>query len=399
MTKKSITVLYCTQQVAYWAATGGFVSFAVAYLTAFGFSAAQAGWVLFGAYLLSFLCQPPVAAFADRAGGRVITKLILLLSAVTMCCFLVIRFAVPALPVFGGLYLLGVMCLDMQIPLMNSLSVYYVSRGWKNNYGLGRGLGGFGFALATLGYGYLMEYLGEKQMPVAACILLAVAMAVSLAYPKASDTPAQENRAAGEEPSTLGVFFRRYKWYCASLLGVLFLAMYHAMTENYLIEIFRNLGGDSSNVGIALFIATATELPAMALFARVYKKLGSKKILLASAVFYIIKAALFIAASSVAAVYAAQLLQFLTYVLLTMVQVYYAGECTSAADMIKGQSVITAAYTLGCAVGNLLGGVLISGGGVRTMLYAGICMTAAGFAVFAATVRKALHEGQKNEVS
>lgn len=52
-------------------------------------------------------------------------------------------------------------------------------------------------------------------------------------------------------------FFPRYKWYCISLLGVMLLAMFHAMTENYLIEIAGKLGGDSGSVGIALFVATA----------------------------------------------------------------------------------------------------------------------------------------------
>ena len=49
----------------------------------------------------------------------------------------------------------------------------------------------------------------------------------------------KENRDACSVP----VFFRRYKWYCVSLLGVMLLGMFHAMTENYLIEIVTPLGG------------------------------------------------------------------------------------------------------------------------------------------------------------
>ena len=90
------------------------------------------------------------------------------------------------------------------------------------------------------------------------------------------------------------------------------------------------------------------------------------------------------------AIYAAQLLQLVTYTFISPVQMYYAKECTSEADMIKGQSVITAVYALGCALGNLTGGELITAFGVPVMLNIGLAATIAGLAVIALTVPKAL---------
>lgn len=75
---------------------------------------------------------------------------------------------------------------------------------------------------------------------------------------------------------------------------------------------------------------------------------------------------------------------------LSPVQMYYAGERTSEADMVKGQSVITAAYALGCALGNLLGGELIASFGVPAMLYAALGITVLGTAALVLTVPKAL---------
>ena len=72
--------------------------------------------------------------------------------------------------------------------------------------------------------------------------------------------------ATAAECCTLPEFFKKYKWYCISLLGIMLLAMFHAMTENYLIEVAGRLGGNSSSVGVALFIATVVEMPVFLCF-------------------------------------------------------------------------------------------------------------------------------------
>ena len=69
-------------------------------------------------------------------------------------------------------------------------------------------------------------------------------------------------------------------------------------------------------------------------------------------------------------------------------QLYYADSKVKPADMVKGQAFITAAYTLGCAIGNFTGGQLLDAFNVRVLLYAGVAMAVAGTAVFFLTVDK-----------
>lgn len=390
---KNLTFRYSAHQFVYWAAVGGVVSFAATYLLSLGFTAAQVGWVLFSALMLSFLLQPAVGSLADRAKKNILPQMLLALSAVCTLCFLTVRFAKLPMPVFAVIYVIGVMALDMQVPLMNSMSVYYTKRGWSINYGLGRGVGGFGFAVATLGYGYLMEYLGENWMPIAAVVFIILSAVFTITYPDASGDEGTLDDSGIASPCTVPEFFSKYRWYCISLFGVIFLGMFHVMTENYLIEVFKRIGGDSSNVGVALFVATVTELPGMTLYPLFLKKYGCRKLLTVSGAFFTLKAVLLTMASSVMAIYLIQLLQCATYVLLSMSQLYYAEECTAPADMIKGQSMITASYTLGCAVGNLLGGEIISRSGVDSMLGTGIVIAASGMLVFVLTLKKAERRG------
>jgi len=164
--------------------------------------------------------------------------------------------------------------------------------------------------------------------------------------------------------------------------------MFHAMTENYLIEIFRPLGGDSGSVGVALFIATLIEMPVLLWFDQVRRRISDHWLLKFSGLAFLLKAVLFYFAPSVTAIYSIQLLQAVSYAFLSPTQVYYANEKISPADMVKGQAFITASYTLGCALGNFSGGQLLEFLSLPAMLLSGIVMAALGTAILFLTVDK-----------
>ncbi|MGN1001324.1 MAG: MFS transporter [Oscillospiraceae bacterium] len=384
---KSLTLRYSLQQMAYWAVYAGPVSFAATYLLDKGFRASQVGVVLACANFFSCLLQPLLANFADRARRPILPRLLSALAALSFCCFGAILLFSPPLPLFALFYLVGVLAFDVMVPLLNSLSVYYTLRGMPVNYGVGRAVGSLAFSAAALGVGYLMELAGPDWMPRLVMALLFLFTVITLGYPRAEEPPAMVKEQEKQESCSLSVFFVRYKWFNLSLLGLLFLAMFHAMTENYLIEIVRRLGGDSGSVGTALFVATLAEVPVLLFFDRIHRRLSSRIILLTAGAMFTLKALLFLAAGSVAHIYLIELLQALTYAFVSPVQMYFARERIAPADMVKGQSMATASYALGCASGNLIGGQLIGSRGVTVMLCAGVAMAALGTLILFLTLR------------
>ena len=381
--KRSLTFRYSLHQMAYWAAVAGVVSFASAYLLAKGFTAGQVGVLLAAGNLLSCTAQPLLAARADRSGGKTVFRMTLGLTLAAAVCF-----AVPellALPrwAFGGLYLLGVFATDAMIPLMNAISVACNAAGRPVNYGFGRGMGSLAFSGAALAVGGAMSRLGAGWMIWISVALLGLNALIVAGYPPVEAAAAERQRT---ESCSLGVFVRRYRWYCVSLTGVTLLAMFHAMTENYLIEVVRPLGGDSGSVGVALFIATWVELPVLLWFDRLHRRLGDVRLLKTAAVCFVAKAVALLLAPSVPAIYAIELLQATTYAFLSPTQLYYANARVGREDMVKGQAFITAAYTLGCAAGNFAGGQLLQYFGVRTMLASGVGMALTGAVILFLTV-------------
>lgn len=372
--------------MTYWATAAGIVSFATAFLLQKGFAASVVGTLLASGNLLSCTFQPILADWADRRGGNVLKWMAAGLTVVSALCFLSIQLIPLPGMAFGLLYLLGVFAFDSMNPLMNALNVSYMTNGYQINYGFSRGLGSLAYAFAALLVGKVMARFGADWMIWISLGLLFVNAIMAMSYPSlvVSGSAKQENTGCCSIP----VFFRRYRWYCVSLLGVMLLGMFHAMTENYLIEIVTPLGGDSGTVGVALFIATAVEAVVLVYFAKVRAKISDNWLLKIAGISFTLKAVLFLLASNVATIYMIQLLQATSYTLLAPTQMYYANNKIAPADMVKGQAFITASYTLGCAAGNFSGGQLVSAFGIRALLLAGIAIAAAGTTVFFLTVEK-----------
>ena len=384
--KKSLTFQYTFHQMAYWATAAGIVSFATAFLLQQGFAASTVGVLLASGNLLSCGFQPVMAGWADRTGGNVLKWMTATLTAVSAACFLSIQLLPLPQVVFGLLYLLGVFAFDAMNPLMNALNVSYMTGGYTINYGLSRGMGSLAYAFAALGIGKVMARFGAEWMLWISIGLLAINAAMSLSYPSLVTAVSGEKKT--DECCSVPVFFRRYKWYCVSLLGVILLGMFHAMTENYLIEIVTPLGGDSGTVGVALFIATVIEAVILVYLDKVRSRISDNWLFKIAGLAFLLKAVLFLLASSITAIYFIQLLQGVSYTFLSPIQMYYANNKVGAADMVKGQAFITASYTLGCAAGNFIGGQLLSAFDIRALLVAGVAMAAAGTVVFFLTVEK-----------
>ena len=390
--KKSLTPRYCLHQCAYWAASAGIITFATTFLLQKGFPASQVGLLMACGSVLSGVTQPVLAERADRSETSVLIPMIVALTGISSLAFALLLLDFLPANLFALLYLLGVWAFDAQIPLLNSISVYYNELGRPINYGLGRGVGSFAYSIAALALGYVIEMFGPDWMTRIILILLPLCIVITLGYPKLAVEQARgmQVKAACQEqaPCSIWDFFRRYRWYCISLLGVLLLALFHAMTENYLIAILGRLGGDSRHVGIALFVATVAEAPVLFFFSQVRTKISDHWLLRLAGFSFLLKSVLFLVAPSIPFIYATQVLQMTSYGFLSPVQVYYANEKVCPGDMVKGQAFITASYTLGCAMGNLVGGQLMERYGVTAILVAGVVFAALGTLVLLLTVER-----------
>jgi len=381
----NLTVRYSITQFSYWAAAMGAASFATTYLLEKGLSSGLIGILLAASGLLACLTQPVMASYADRSKKYILPQLILLLSGLCIACFALQL--IPGIPVLaaGILYILGMWSSDAVHSLLNALSVACNKAGYHINYGAARGIGSVASGTSALALGYIIAKLGSLWMFIFLIAFRLICMIAVFGFPKLEKQ--QSVPGAPDESCGIGQFFLRYKWYCLSILGIGFLGMFHAMTESYLIVIMERLGGDSSNVGTALFISSLSGAPVIFFSSFFRKRLKDTSLLKISALSFLLKAVLFCLAPAIGFVYGLEVLQSTSYGFLGPTQVYFAGNRVKAADMVKGQAFIAAAYSLGCSGGNFIGGQLLKFS-VDTMLFSGVIMALLGTVILFFTVNK-----------
>ena len=383
--KRNLTVRYSLTQFSYWAAAMGAASFATTVLLDKGLPSGLIGVMLAVSGILACVTSPVLASFADRSKTFILPQMMLGLSALCVLCFALQL--LPGLPVMvaGIAYVLAMWASDAIHPLLNALNVACDKNGHTINFGAARGIGSVASATSALVLGHILARWGNVWMFLFLIFFRLVSMVAIAGFPKLS----KEISASGaaDESCGIGQFFLRYRWFCVSLLGISFLGMFHAMTETYLISIMERLGGDSSNVGTALFISSLSGAPVIFFYSFFHKRMKNETLLKISALTFLLKAILFCIAPAIGFVYMLEVLQSTSYGFLGPTQVFYAGSRVRSADMVKGQAFIGAAYTLGCSGGNFAGGQLLQFG-VDTMLLAGVGMAAAGAVILFLTLKK-----------
>ena len=391
ISSKKLTIRYVVYQLMYFAYAAGTSAFAATYLLAKGLNATRVGTLLATSNLLACLAQPVIGDVVDRIKGFVIPKIMTGIFSGIVICMMIIQFLRPSVGMVGLLYGTILFLSSVTNSLNNSVCAYYTNHGCAINYGIGQGVGSFSFSVASLGFGYLMAWLGVDAMLWTVFGLAILMIITVLGYPKINTV---ENRISGERKEqkddrvSLLVFFSKYKMFMFTMIGVMFVSMCHYMSENYFIAIFERIGGGSEDVGIGMFVACLSAVPFFLCFEKLRQKIDIYFFMKLGGVCFVIKTILLIMATQVWHIYLIQLMQTVTYAALYQPLYYMARRRISEADLVKGQAVALSMYTLGGACGSFVGGRMLDAYGVIAMLWLALGAAFAGTFIIFVTLKK-----------
>lgn len=140
-------------------------------------------------------------------------------------------------------------------------------------------------------------------------------------------------------------------------------------------------------VAVLLFLMGAAELPSAFVFPRLWRRLGSRGMMVMALLFMLLKS-IGMTVPVLGVVLGAQLLQMLGYGLFLPTSLYYVNENVPALDQVKGQAVMMLVPTgLGGVAGNPVSGFLIDLGGVRLLMIYCVAVGVLGVLVACAALR------------
>ena len=376
--KVTINHRYMALQGLYWmlfCVSSGFISL---YLQGRGLSNGGIGTVtaIFG--ILAALLQPVLGGITDRS-NRITWRHMILLLAIP---YLAICIIMPFIPgAWAGAIFMGLLILlgNTIMPFINTAHYHYSHKGEFINFGVARGIGSGLYALLALVIGFLAEKYGIEMVPLSGILIALLFILVVFRMPSSRELI---EKAPREKVLQKG-FLLRYPAFTFMLLATLLMLTAHNILNTYLLQIIQSVGGNSSQLGIALAIQAVVEVPVLFGFSRLLKHFRPKTLMLIAAAGFALKALMYALSGSVSMIYMIQIAQMLSFAIFASASVYYTSEAIPKEDQASGQAYMTSMMTVGTVLGSLSGGWMLELSGMTTMLSINviIAMVGVGFAL------------------
>lgn len=280
-------------------------------------------------------------------------------------------------------------------PLLNSMAFLYDDFGVQVNYGFARGIGSLAYALVTVMLGFVVERTSPSYLPLFYLLfgLLLLASIRSYTLSDADHEQLEVEQSAKKRTKKQVVsdktfidFIKEYQNLVFLMLGIVFLFYGHIIINNFFIQVITPIGGTSRTMGIAIFIGTILELPAMMNFNRLANRIPVHRLLKISAAFFLAKHLLTYLAPSLPVIYLAQALQIGAFSVAYPALVQYTQTVIASEDLVKGQSLLASAIGLSNIIASLTGGVLLDKIGASNTLFIAVVTTVIGLIIVFVTV-------------
>ena len=378
---RKLTADYALIQSVYNMINCCLYSFAAVFLLSRGFSNSLIGVTITLASGFSLIFQPSIAAFADSSKKFSLRSITVIMMAATLIFSILLIIVPPYIIPTIIFYILMMVLYNPQISLVTSLSMEHINRGIPINFSLARGIGSVAYAALSFSMGFLVDDFGPWVVMLINTLLGLAAIFLVSRFRK-TEKQFNEPAAEAEEKKSKGLleFALQNKRFFAVIGCVALIFISQIFVSTFMIQIIENVGGGSSDMGIANAIAAVIELPAMAMFPLIYKRIkNAGAIMKLTGVFFVIKIALTFLATSVFWVMVAQCFQFFAYALFLPASVYYVNEVIGDADKVKGQTLMGMVMGISGMIGSFVGGfILDSSGGVSLMLLVGTIVSFIG---------------------
>lgn len=374
-TFNTITPRYAMLHGFYQASYSLTIGYASVYLLAQGYSDAIIGIILAVANGAAAVLQPALGTLLDKKKSLSVQMVSVFMLLIMIVLSASLISSMDLLPRAICIVLIFTLEFSLQ-PMVNALCFILEHSGIRLNFGFSRGIGSISYAIASVIIGRLVSQYSESLLPVFYVAFFAGFFAVFFSLRKAADQPSvtgHENGPSGisqaehpaaegdSAPLSLWQFCRTYRRFMLFLFGSMMIFFMLFITGNFFtIQIVTAIGGSTSEMGLAVAICAVVELPVMGAFNKMNRKLPLYSLLRISILFFILKFTLILLAKSMPVFYLAQFMEAGSYALYYPGAVAYTNRLLPPADLVKGQSMLTAMFTVSGIFGSLIGGFLLN---------------------------------------
>ncbi len=343
----------------YFASFSALLPYIVLFYQALHFSGAQIGLLAGVPALVTLVCAPFLAGVADSTHRhRAIMGIGIAIPVVVMG----VMPSMSSFVIVFALIILFNVFLAPVAPLADSATMGMLGEE-RAMYGRIRMGGAIGWGIFALIAGKILDAFGVRALFYVSAAIMLINLFVSRKF--SFNKPDEHSSDKG----SIRVLLASRRWIfflLAALLGGVAATTVAAFLSPYMQE----LGASGNQIGIAITIATFTELPVFYLGDRLVKRFGSYRLLMISLALVGLRSLFYAAVDSIPMVYVVQIFSGAMFPAMWVAGVAYADEHSPAGLKSTGQGLFGATmFGFGSAVGGFIGGLLLESIGGRRMFF------------------------------
>lgn len=382
---RSVNIKYSLLQGIYFVGFCTVMGYAAVYLGSIGMSSSLIGIVLAIANILTSIAQPVLGGFVDKSNVSM-KKVLMIMFGLCSVLSVLLMLASKVTFLAAFLFIAVSTILYTTMPLVNSLAFAFQKQGIDVKFGVARGIGSVAYALASLVLGNVVKAVSPTLMPLAYIVIFLGILPLIRSFKMPEEEIDEVIEEEIVEKENTGAFIKKHFKFMIFLAGFVLVYFDHTIINNFFINVIKNVGGNTGDMGNAVFLAAMLELPTMTLFEKYKNKINIKNTIIISAIFFTLKHTLTYFATNMFMIYLAQATQMLAYALFIPASVYYVDKLFDAKDAVKGQALVTTSMTVSGVLASFLGGILLDNMGVYETLFLGLVLSAIGTIVMIITV-------------
>ncbi len=380
---RKANLAYTLVNILYYGIYGFIFLFLSPYMLDNGFNNSEIGMMMAAGFIVAVFLQQIIANFADNSKNVTVSEILAAGFLLIIAINVILLFLSGRNALICILYCAQIITIMSVQPCLNAMNFQLQNYQYKMNYGIARSTGSLSYAVISAIIGQVIGSFGNSLLQygvivLGTClILLLAAMDLKLRKKEKllreiSETSGEadsENASGGtEEKVTYLQFIRRYSPFLIFVLGCTLLFYSYATLNNYLYQVMQPLGATSADYGNIQGFKAGVELFPMILSLTLVMKFGIRKLVVLSSFCFFVKSLLTLLAGSITQIWIATAFQMISYGLFAPIAVYYVAELFDKHDAVKGQSLITMAYAIGCVISSLAGGLILNSFGAKVLL-------------------------------
>lgn len=372
-------------QIAYYMTTAMTYAFGTYTMLARGVSSSVIGVLIAIGDLVAITLQAIISNFLDKSNRINTVQMSIFISSLLLVVSIInYLLNVPSLFLYIT-YIFYQAIVAIMMTLTNQLSASFTNAGYNINFGIARAFGSLSFAVTCFLYGYITEAFGYKSITLSLIIFQVLIIVILLFTNKHFD--AKEVQRAKLANIPFKEFITNHKLFVVTCCGYALIMCGYNATENFMLPVMENVGGNNFDVSIISGLKAIFEIPIIYNYSKIEKKISPKLIFFIAGLSFALKAAVLYFAKSTLPIYISQVLQATSFAFLLPATVSYINTIMSQKELSRGHSMQSILQTIAGMTFNSVAGNIIDTSGVKMFCLVSTITTIIGTIVITASIK------------